>query len=426
MLSFISAELDIDFSLTPPDPIGAVREALGAFRIIGLVEDDAEARGGTVSGVLAYVPGQGLLVHTADGAAPTPVQPIIDAIAARLGAHVNFRGGDDEFSSVGASWSEERDDDVSATHPAETVFVVGGTLPLAADRRAEIAHQLQADVVAVPLSADGRTLVVTSRRGPFAYWSRAQRPVIALQRTDDAVEVHVYSTRAVRTGRMRDRLTMAGIPDWMALWDRVPVALSATGTRGGDEPRDVEPNGIEPNGIAAEIESRLLHERRETIRSLALTDEAVLAETRIDGPALAELLGRPLDDRLVADLGAALRLPPEVTAVVSGERRAASLPGAVEIEDRGLKGVMSDTLYAEPEGSSFWTRWRRLPHRHPRAAVALICGELALATAVVWSGAVLDWPHPWLGASWVLAGVLAIDAVGDAFLLTKIRRRARG
>lgn len=401
---FVSAELDVDFGGTTPDAIARTCEALRAFRVIGLIDDDSEGRAGSVSGMLAFVPGQGLLVQTADGVAPTPVQPVIDAVSARLGADVVFASGDEEF--IAAAATAVVDDEVVTPELVDTVFVVGGDLPLGADRRAEIAHQLEADVVAAPLGR--HTLVATSRRAPFAYWARSQRPVIAVQRTENSLAVHIYSTHAVRTGRMRERLTMAGIPDWMALWDHAPIPLVASDDGG--------------SAVAVEVQARLLHERQATIRSLALTDPAVLAETQVDAPALKALLSRPLDTTLVAEVVAALRLPSEVGAVVNGEREASSLPGAVTIEDRGLKGVMSDTLYAEPEGTSFWTRWRRLPHRHPRAAAALVCGELAVAGALAWSATVLGWPQPWWAVSWVVAGVLAIDGIGDAFLLWKIRR----
>lgn len=410
-LSFISAELDVDVHEPGADAIERVCEALRAFRVIGLVDNDTEGRAGAVSAMLAFVPGQGLLVETSDGVAPTPVQPILDAVSARVGADVMFSGGDEELiATVTDQGAESEEDDAeNEVDTTETVFIVGGKLPLAPDRRGEIAHQLESDVVVAPLGH--RTLVVARRNAPFAYWSRAQRPVIALQRTTGELAAHVYSSGAVRTGRMRERIVMGAIPDWMALWDPAPILL-VDGTDAED-------------GVAPEVQRRLMYERQHTLQSLALTDEAVLAETQIDGAALTALLGRPIDDTLVDDVVAALRLPRDVAALVNGQRSAETLPGAIAIENRGLKGALADTLYVEPEGSSFWARWRRLPHRHPRAAVALIVAELALAGGLVWGATLASWPSPWSTVAWVVAIVMAIDAVGDALLLGKIRRLKR-
>lgn len=316
---FVSAELDIEFVEATSDPIGETCAALRARGLVGLVEDDAEGRTGAVSAVLAFAPDRGLLAATADGVTTVPAQPVIDSLSAQLRAEVGLRAGEEELSAVHESAADTSEEAPTSTERVETIFVVAGELSTSIDRRSEIARQLESAVVAAPLGH--RTLLAASRRAPFASWSAAQRPVIALQYADHALAVHVYSRRAVSEGPARERRTMAGIPDWMALWDPAPILLGTA--------QDVG----HAHSTVAEVENRLLDDRNETIRSLALTDDAVLSETQIDGPALAELLGRPLDALLVAEVVEALRLPREVTAVVTGERPTTSLPGAAVIDE---------------------------------------------------------------------------------------------
>ncbi len=402
-LPAVSSDLDVQFAAPDADPIGRTLAALRAFRLVGFVATDVESRGGAVSATLGYVEGRGLLVDAGATVETTPAQQIVDALSARLGAVVVLDAPDAVFGAETVPASETAaaegaaDDEPAAT----TVFAVRGTLALAPDRRAELALQLESSLTAAP--RESHTLVVPEQVGALTYWSRAQRPVIALHRGPHRLMIQLYGTASTRTGRMRDRAMALTIPDWMALWDPAPLPI-------------VE----DPRTPAAEVQQRLRHEE---IAALGVPDGGAIAEAGIDGPRLQQLLGHDLDDRTVAEVVDALGLPVEVAAVLTGDVTPESLPGALRIERRSMGATVAEGLLAEPEGTSLWARWRRLPHRHPRAAVALIAAELALAAGM--AAAAMSGDQPWRTVLWIVAGLLAVDAIGDALLLRRIRRRSR-
>lgn len=410
-----SADLDIQFPAPRADALATTLRALRAFRLVGLVVADDEARRGSVTATVAYVAGRGLLVEAHGGVATTPAQPVVDALAARLGADVLLvldEGADDFHAEapfdVADAVDSELDEAGLITAPDDDiqVFVVGGSIALAPDRRAEMALQLASSFVAVP---DGiRTLVVPTRPLDMPYWGPAERPVIALRLSAVQLSVQVYSGSAVRTGSRRNRLTARLVADWIGLWDPEPVDISSSEA-----------------GEAADVQQRLRDERLTTLAELALVDVDVLTETGIDGPALARLITEPLTDSLLDDVIAALRVPPTAAELLRGSRAAKDMPGAIVVERRSVGGTIADGLLAEPEGASLWTRWRRLPHRHPALAVALIVAELGVAAAAVWGARHPGTESPWTFLLWVAAAVCAIDALGDAILLAAIRRRRR-
>ena len=412
--AFVFADLEIHVT----DPAPGVREraidALRTFRLIGVVEGDEESTAGTISASLAYTPGRGVAVDAGDTVESTPAQPIVDALAARLGAAVMLQHEDDMFYAAPPTAEADGAEVTTTTDTAEDadvhVFVVGGRLELGPDRRSELALQLESSLTVAPLPASARgerTLVVPHRALDMPAWPGAQRPVISLRRGAAQLTVQVYGSAATRTGRLRDRLAAVVIADWMGIWDPEPTPL------------------IDPaRGDAAGVVQRAVTEaRRAVLADLTPSDADLVTETGVDATALADLLTRPLDDDVVRDVVRAFRLPDEVADLLEGRRRAADLPGASDVENTGIGGTMADGLLGEPDGTSLWARWRRVPHRHPRLAVLLIVLELALAAGIgVWAGVS---PSPWNVILWIVAGALAIDAVGDAVLLALIRRRRR-
>jgi len=413
-LSPTSADLDIVFAADTGAPIERVLEALRTFRLVGLVEADAEGHAGSVAATLAYVAKRGLVVDAGDAVHTTPVQPILDALAARLGAEVVLDTGDDVLGAMSegstAATVAHADDSLNAAagdDPVEgntTVFVVGGELNTDRDRQAELALQMESTLTVAPLGT--RMLIAPEYVAPTAYWTRAQRPVIALQRSPRQLTVQLYTSTPTRTGRMRDRLAAMAMPDWMALWDPAPVAL-------------VEAT----SGAAARVQADLAAQRRAQIVDVGVPDATALAETGIAGAELRALLGRNLDDDTLRGVLAALRLPSEVADVLEGRVSPADLPAASVIEQRGMRGAIVDGMLIEPDGDSFFARWRRLPHRRPGLALTLIAAELGLAIALVAGALSTAVTQPWTAILWVGAAVVAVDAVGDAVVLAKIRLR---
>lgn len=400
-LTAVSADLDIQFASLPDSPVELALEALRAFRLIGWVFADAESTEGSVAATLAFVPGRGLAVATDDDVATTPAAAIVTALAARLGAAVHLTCGDDEYAAD-APETDAVDVAPPAVHETQ-VFVVGGGLSLAPDRRAELALQLGSALTVIPSGV--RTIVVPDEPMRMPSWPRGQRPVISVRRSRSQLAVQIYSEKAARAGRARERLAMTLIPDWIGLWDPAPLPIVT-----GDE-----------RSAAADVQRRLDDERRATLAELGIVDDDVIAETGIDGARLRAALVRPLDDDAVREVVAALRLPVEVADLLDGAA-AAEMTGAVVIPLRSIGGTIADSLLSEPEGTGIWARWRRLPHRRPGLAAVLIAAELAAAAgAVMWASSA---PMPWRIGLWVVAGILAIDAIGDAVLLSKIRRRA--
>lgn len=417
MSSPASVSADLEIHVTDPAPGVRERaiEALRTFRLIGLVEGDEDSASGTISGSLAFTPGRGVLVDAGDTVESTPAQPIVDALSARLGAAVMLQHEDEMFYAAPPRTADDADDadDAGAEAPEDAdvhLFVVGGHLELGADRRAELSLQLESSLTVAPLTASARgerTLVVPDAPLDMPAWPGSQRPVISLRRGPSQLTVQVYGSAATRTGRLRDRLAAVVIADWMAIWDPEPTPL-------------LDPARTDAAGLG---QHAIIDQRRAVLADLTMADPDLIAEVGVDTASLADLLTRPLDGDLVRDVARAFRLPDEVADLLEGTRRAADLPGAFAVENTGIGGTMANGLLGEPDGTSLWARWRRVPHRHPRLAVLFIVLELALAAGIGVGASVS--PSPWNVFLWIVAGALAIDAVGDAALLTLIQRRRR-
>jgi len=88
------------------------------------------------------------------------------------------------------------------------------------------------------------------------------------------------------------------------------------------------------------------------------------------------------------------------------------------IPERGLGVDDGGSIQATPPA----TCWRRIPHRHPRLAVALIAIELALTGALAAAALLPPYAQPVTTIQWAGVVLLGADAVFDAVLLARIRR----
>jgi len=413
--AIVSADLDIRPLSPDPDPLGRALEALRAFRLVGHLAVDAYGGPGDLTATVAFIPGRGLAVDTGNALAPTPAQAIVDALSARLGAAIALETDNDGYyAEPAATPGAQTDPEPPARDPrtardaGTAVYAVRGRLPLAEDRRGELASQLDSSVTAVPVGE--WTLVGLHDEPQTTYWSRAQRPVVGLHRAQDRLLVQLYSATAARRGRLRDRIATMTYPDWVGGWVPAPVPL-ATEEAG--------------SAAAIAVQEDLAAQRAAVHADLGVLDDAVRAELGLEAVSLAELLARPLDDEIVDEICRLLGLPALVAGVLRGDERLSERADAVTIENRGVRGAVADGLLGEPDGASLWARWRRIPHRHPRTAVALIVAELAVAGALAVAAVSPLVGPPWTAALWIAAAVLGLDAVGDAVLLAKIRDRRK-
>lgn len=340
-----------------------------------------------------YETGRGIIVVSPDGSSGvTPAQPLIDALAARTGAFTFLMAGEEEFLAGDMDASI----DINIARPRE-VYLVRGNVSLAPERRAEIG--LQVGGALTVLAADPGVLVAPDGPERTDYWTPSQRPVLTVSSAEGLVALRVHSRTAIDAAPRGTRLAQYGSPDWSAQWDPSPISVLD----------DVDEAG------------RLQDDFRATLTAGSTMDEAVLAELGIDSVRLEELLGAPLSETTLAEVLDVCGFPAETEVALRGEL--ASVAGSIPIRQRGLWETIVAGMSEEPAGTSLLARWRRIPHRHPRFAVALVICELLLAALLIFAAIAPPHFHPLTAVQYVLAGIFLIDAVVDAMLLRVIRRR---
>ncbi|MCT9819475.1 hypothetical protein N3K63_04155 [Microbacterium sp. W1N] len=392
------ARLDVSFPPATENAAMLVVAALRDFRVDGNVHVDDEARRGWVRVDVSYAPERGIIVADRAGIrAPTPAPPLLEALAARLGATVSlwsddafFAAGDDRDTATGEESSP-------AARGANEIHIVYGTVPLAPDRRGELALQLGGDLTAVP-TARG-VVIVADASAPGAHWPKAQRPVLTLTVDADVLQLAFYGASSVAALPLRERLAAAATPDLVLRWEPAPV------------PTLPELIPAPPAPAAADD-------------SFDLTP---LEEIQVDHAALRALIDAPLDAEVRTRVLTALRLDPPADQIARGEVDPGALPGAVRIVKKGLWGTIADAVAAEPEGTSLWARWRRLPHRRPRLARLLTALEAVAAVAVCVAAALPPFPQPLTTVQWVMGAVLVVDVITDVVVLrAAASARAKG
>lgn len=337
--------------------------------------------------------------------AATDPQRTLDTLAARAEVGVFLDIGEETYvaepGSPSADRAEEPAEAVEDPADGREVYVVGGVLPLEPDRRAELSLQLGGAVTAVPCG--DRTIVVPSAGGSPAPWRAAQRPVLALRRDADSLQLQLFTAAALQALPRRGRLASMALPDWVAVWREAPEPILTQPSAG----RDLQ-SALWPRLFDADLPSF-----------------ESLVEAGIEGTALLRVLGAPLSATSIDAIVAALGLDSVVADLIADRVEPETLPGAVKIEERGVWGTIAAAMTAEPVGDGRWRRWRRIPHRRPVLAVFLILAELAIAGSLLAAALVLPLPQPSTVLLWIGAVFFGVDAVADSVLLAAVRARKK-
>lgn len=380
---------------------------LAARRVIAAVDPAADDADTFTARVAVDASGM-LAVAGPTGIETTPLQPVLDALAASWRASLFLQTDTDAFEADAAEPAAADDDEPDALHPdaddadsaSRTVLSIRGRVATGPDRLPELALQLGTGVTAVP--AAGQTLVFPAA-DVGSYWPPAQRPVIEVTAMgDEDVSVRMFTRSGGDGLSARERLARRMLPDEVVVWSpaSAPVLADAVG--------DV-----------AALQEQLTSPPVEPL------DAAVAAELGIDAARWAAVTARPTGPGLLTDVLEVLGLPAVARDVLTGAVAPEDLPGAVRADRATLSSALSASILEAPEGNGLWARWRRIPFERPALSWLLVALVAVLAVgAAVWASTVTG---GWAVVLWGVAVILAVDAVGDAVLLVLIgRRRRRG
>ncbi len=436
-------------SVAPEQVIVRLSEA-GFFGAVNRAETDAHS---VQVHLLAESSDQGLLVPTLRG------EPVVLTNEKNFEAFIEELARSLEVSVSGASqtldvvhYAEGPHGDTESTDDAEVedavtrrvVFATYGEDRFPAvsteDHLTPLAHDvsmnISAPVTAVEATSassalDPTFLFAEGLLAPPALWAN-YRPVVEVQ-YDDGISLRWFSADRATSG-VRERLLDLAAPQnrWY---------LSSDHFYGEPFVPLVQQNPTENSEVDATADA--------LFRSQARLTEQLIAEYSVQAPDPLEVLeltraiGLPdasgyelaqllsIHDRKVeiTEICAALHFPQYVAEVLTGERDARALPGAVHVEKGTLTGSSNlKALLERPAGDSLTDRMRRLDFDRPALALAIEVGMVTAGIALILLG-IMDvgaFEQTWVAVVGYLVGTwLAIDGIGSIVMWTKIRQQER-